>query len=90
MSGIKWIGELGEDDGEGFESGDELVVEKVVVGDELGDLEVCVDVLFVCLCVIGFVSSVLDCRVGCCVVLISLGFLDVRLIIFGLMIVIVF
>jgi hypothetical protein len=36
---MRWTGESGEDDGDGSVSGDESVVEKVVVGDESADSE---------------------------------------------------
>jgi hypothetical protein len=43
--GNKLIGESGEEEGDGSERGDESVVDKVVVGEESADSEVCVDVL---------------------------------------------
>jgi hypothetical protein len=47
--GIRLMGESGEEDGDGSESGDESVVDMVVVGDESADSEACVDVLSWCL-----------------------------------------
>jgi hypothetical protein len=39
VNGMRWTGESGDDDGDGSVSGDESVVEKVVVGDESADSE---------------------------------------------------
>jgi hypothetical protein len=45
LRGIRFIGESGEDEGDASERGEESVVDKVVVGEESADSEVCVDVL---------------------------------------------
>ena len=49
LSGMRFIGESGEDEGDASDRGEESVVESVVVGDESADSEVCVDVLSWCL-----------------------------------------
>jgi hypothetical protein len=48
-SGIKLMGESGDEDGEGSERGEESAVDRVVVGDESADSEACVEVLSWCL-----------------------------------------
>jgi hypothetical protein len=62
---MRWTGESGDDEGDGSVSGDESVVEKVVVGDESADSEAWVDVLSVCLCVAGSVSNACERSVVC-------------------------
>jgi hypothetical protein len=47
--GIRLMGESGDDEGDGSDSGDESVVERVVVGEESADSEACVEVLSWCL-----------------------------------------
>lgn len=49
FNGTNPTGESGEDEGEGSESGEESVVDRVVVGDESADSDICVDVLSLCL-----------------------------------------
>lgn len=49
LSGIRLTGESGDDDGDGSDSGDESVVESVVVGEESADSDICVDALSWCL-----------------------------------------
>jgi len=43
------MGESGDEDGDGSERGEESVVERVVVGDESVDSDICVEVLSWCL-----------------------------------------
>lgn len=62
--GISWMGESGDDDGEGSDRDDESVHETVVVGDESADSDVCVDVLSWCLWAES-ADSVFGCK--CCV-----------------------
>lgn len=45
LRGMTLTGESGDDDGEGSESGDESVVDRVVVGEDSVDSDICVDVL---------------------------------------------
>lgn len=45
LRGIRLTGESGEDDGDRSVSGDESVVDRVVVGEESVDSDMCVDVL---------------------------------------------
>jgi hypothetical protein len=49
FSGMRWTGESGEDEGEGSERDEESVVDRVVVGEESADSEVCVEMLSWCL-----------------------------------------
>jgi hypothetical protein len=49
LSGIRFMGESGEEEGDASDRGEESVVDSVVVGDESADSEVCVDVLSWCL-----------------------------------------
>ena len=49
FSGTKPTGESGEDEGDGSERGEESVVDRVVVGDESADSDICVEVLSLCL-----------------------------------------
>jgi hypothetical protein len=49
LSGIRFMGESGEEEGEASDRGEESVVDSVVVGEESADSEVCVDVLSWCL-----------------------------------------
>lgn len=44
-SGTRFIGESGEEEGDGSESEDESVQDIVVVGDESADSDICVEVL---------------------------------------------
>lgn len=49
LSGIRFMGESGEEEGEASDRGEESVVDSVVVGEESADSEVCVKVLPWCL-----------------------------------------
>ena len=49
FSGIRFVGESGDDEGEGSLNGEESVVDMVVVGDESADSDICVELLSVCL-----------------------------------------
>jgi hypothetical protein len=49
LSGIRFMGESGEEEGDASDRGEESVVDSVVVGEESADSEVCVDVLSWCL-----------------------------------------
>jgi hypothetical protein len=60
LRGTMLIGESGDDDGDGSDSGEESVVDMVVVGDESADSDICVDVLSWCLCV-GSVGRPVGC-----------------------------
>jgi hypothetical protein len=48
LRGTRLIGESGDEDGDGSDSGEESVVDMVVVGDESADSDICVDVLSWC------------------------------------------
>lgn len=65
FSGIRLIGESGEDDGEGSDNEDVSVV-KVVVGDESADSEFCVEVLSLCRCRVSVVGIGRKCCCSCC------------------------
>lgn len=49
LRGIRFVGESGDDDGEGSESGEESVVDSVVVGEESADSDIWVEMLSWCL-----------------------------------------
>lgn len=49
LSGMRFMGESGEEEGDASERGEESVVDSVVVGEESADSEVCVEVLSWCL-----------------------------------------
>jgi hypothetical protein len=40
FNGIRWIGESGEEDGEGSDRGEESEVDSVVVGEESADSDI--------------------------------------------------
>lgn len=45
LRGIRLTGESGDDEGEGSDKGEESVVDRVVVGEESADSDICVEVL---------------------------------------------
>jgi hypothetical protein len=49
LSGIRFMGESGEEEGDASDRGEESVVDSVVVGEESAHTEVFVDVLSWCL-----------------------------------------
>lgn len=48
LRGIRLTGESGDEDGEGSDSGEESVVDSVVVGEESADPDICVEALSWC------------------------------------------
>jgi hypothetical protein len=64
LNGRMLMGESGDDDGDGSDSGEESVVDMVVVGDESADSDICVEVLSWCLCV-GSVGGPVGCSWWC-------------------------
>lgn len=58
-------GESGEEEGDGSDSGEESVVDSVVVGEESADSDACVEVLSWCRCD-GSVDMAVGRRPWCC------------------------
>lgn len=50
FSGIRLTGESGDDEGDGSDRGEESVVDRVVVGEESADSDICVELLSWCWC----------------------------------------